>query len=327
MNAFGKAATATVVGLLLTASTSYAQERLTYGSTALSSVHYTYAVSAAQAINDNTDALDVTVVATGGAVENLQRLARDQIDFGLGTYATIYQAYAGLGDFEGNAMPNLRALWVHSPSTQAWVVREDSGVTKLSELAGRPFTPGQRGSATEQLVMQMLDTLGIKPDYQLLALSDATDAVRDNRTIGYVKAGGRGTLDGTTMEIAASIPLRLLSFTRDEVASIQEKLPFVSFETYEAGEVSGYPGFTAPVQVIGEFTTAEAMTNEQVFEMLSLIMDHTDVQIAAFPSFGKLDPVADSVALVNIPLHAGAVKFYRSRGVEVPENLIPPEME
>jgi TRAP transporter TAXI family solute receptor len=152
-----------------------------------------YAVSAAQAINENTDALDVTVVSTGGAVENLHRIARGQIDLGLGTYATIYQAYAGLGNFEGNAMPGLRSLWVHSPATQVWVVREDSGVTTLSQLEGRPFTSGQRGSATEQLAMQILEILGIAPNYQLLAFSDATDAVRDNRSIGYVKAGGAGT--------------------------------------------------------------------------------------------------------------------------------------
>lgn len=326
MKVLRRAAAIAVAGSLAAATGGHAQERLTFGSTALSSVHYTYAVSAAQAINDNSDALDVTVVSTGGAVENLQRLARGQIDFGLGTFATIYQAYAGLGDFEGQAMPDLRALWVHSPATQAWVVREDSGVTNLVELAGKPFTPGQRGSATEQLVMQMLDTLGIEPDYQLLALSDATDAVRDNRSIGYVKAGGAGTLDGTTMEIAASIPVRLLSFSEEEVAAVQEVLPFVSFDSYEDGEVNGYPAFTAPVQVIGQFTTSEAMTNEQVFELLTQIVDHADVQIAAFPSFADIDPVADSVALVNIPLHAGAVEFYRSRGIEVPEELVPPEM-
>jgi uncharacterized protein len=327
MRHLGNALAIAVAGLFVTAPQGQAQERLTFGSTALSSVHYTYAVAAAQAINDNSDALDVTVVSTGGAVENLQRLARGQIDVGLGTFATIYQAYAGLGDFEGNAMPDLRALWVHSPATQAWVVREDSGVTTIPDLAGKAFTPGQRGSATEQLAMQMLETLGVEPDYKLLALSDATDSVRDNRTIGYVKAGGRGTLDGTTMEIAASIPLRLLSFSEEEVAKVQETLPFVSFETYEDDEIKGYPGFTAPIQVIGEFTTAEALTNEQVIEILTQIMDHQDVQTAAFPSFAEIDPLADSVALVNIPLHAGAVEFYRSRGIEVPDELVPDEMK
>jgi uncharacterized protein len=315
------------VGLLLAATPIYAKDRLSYGSTALSSVHYTYAVSAAQAINENSDTLDVTVISTGGAVENLQRLSRGQVNLGLGTFDTIYQAYAGLGKFEGQAMPNLRGLWVHSPATQAWVVREDSGVTKLSELNGKPFTPGQRGSATEQLVIQMLETLGVAPDLQLLALNDATEAVKNNRSVGYVKAGGRGSIDGTTMEIQTTTPLRMLSFSEEDVAKVHEVMPFITFESYEDGEVSGFPGFTVPIQVIGQFTSVDGMTSEQVKEMLTQIMDHTDVQTAAFPSFADIDPVEDSVALMNIPLHVGAVEFYKSRGIDVPDHLIPPEMK
>lgn len=304
-----------------------AQDRLAFGSTAQSSVHYTYAVAAAKAINDNEDDLDVTVIVTGGAVDNLARLARDQIDMGLGTYATIYQAYKGIGKFEGKAMPNLRGLWVHSPATQAWVVREDSGVTSLPELAGKPFTPGQRGSATEQLSIQMLEVLGVQPDMQRLTLSDAVDAVKDGRSIGYVKAGGAGTIDGTTMELRAFTPIRMLSFTEDEKAKVQEALPFISFASYDDGEVEDFPAFTVPVQVIGQFTTSDAMSEEQVMKLLAAIADNPDVQTNAFPGFGDIDVLQDSVDLINIPLHAGAVKFYQSRGIDVPDALIPPEMK
>lgn len=327
MNGLNRMMTSAVAGLLLAAAPAWAKDRLAFGTTAQSSVHYTYAVSAAKAVNDNSEDLDVTVIATGGAVDNLHRISRGQINLGLGTFDTIYQAYAGIGKFEGQAMPNLRGLWVHSPATQAWVVREDSGVSTLSELEGKAFTPGQRGSATEQLVIQMLETLGIQPDYQRLALSDATAAVKDNRSIGYVKAGGIGTIDGTTMEIKAQLPLRLLGFSEEEQAKVLEAMPFVTFASYEDNEVEDFSAFTSPIQVIGEFSTVDGMTNEQVFSMLTDIADNAEVQVAAFPSFGQIDVLQDSVDLINIPLHAGAVEFYRSRGLDVPDRLIPPEMK
>ncbi|GMG84299.1 TAXI family TRAP transporter solute-binding subunit [Paralimibaculum aggregatum] len=305
-----------------------AKDRIAFGTTALSSVHYTYSVAAAKAINEHeSEALDVTVISTGGAVDNLQRIRRDQIDMGLGTYATIYQAYKGIGKFEGNAMPELRALWVHAPALQAWVVREDSGVSDLQGLAGQPFTPGQRGSATEQLVIQMLEALEIEPDMQRLSLADAVDAVKDNRSIGYAKAGGTASLDGTTLELQTFTPIRLLSFSEAEVETVRAALPFIAFRSYADGEVAGFGAFTAPVQVIGQFTTASAMTDAQVEAVLTAIVDDTEIQANAFPGFAKLDVARDSVALVSIPLHAGAVKFYRSRGIEVPEALIPPEMQ
>src|SRR5690554_4080327 len=141
-----------------------APERIAFGATALSSIHYTYSAAATKAINEKVgDRLEVTVMATGGAVDNLQRIRRGQINLGLGTYATIYQAYKGIGKFEGQANPELRGLWVHSPAIQAWVVRKDSGINNLQDLQDQPFTPRQRGSATEQLVMQMLEAIEIQP--------------------------------------------------------------------------------------------------------------------------------------------------------------------
>jgi hypothetical protein len=305
-----------------------APDRIAFGATALSSVHYTYAAAATKAVNEKVgDKLEVTVMATGGAVDNLQRIRRGQINLGLGTYETVYQAYKGIGKFEGQANPQLRGLWVHSPAMQAWVVRKDSGIENLQGLQGMPFTPGQRGSATEQLVIQMLEVLQIKPKFARMSLSDAVDALKDGRILGYTKAGGTASLDGTTMEVMATTPLNILSFTPEQVKQINAELPFIGFQTVKDGQIEGFPSFTTPVQVVGEFTTADGMTEEQVMALLEGIVENQGPQVAAFPSFGKIDVMQYSVDLISIPLHAGAVKFYRSRGIEVPERLIPPEMK
>lgn len=304
-----------------------AKERVGFGASALSSVHYTYGAAATKAINESSDMLDVTVLATGGAVDNLNRLHRNQIQIGTGTFATFYQAYHGIGAYEGNANQELRGLWIHAPSTQAWVVREDSGVSTIEGLEGEPFTPGQRGSATEQLVMQMLEALEVKPNYFRANLADAVDAVKDGRAIGYAKAGGAGSLDGTTLELKATTDLNLLSFTPEQVEQIKAELPFINFLTYPAGQFEGFGEVTTPVQAIGQITTRDALSNEQVKDVLTGIFDNREPQVAAFPSFGKIDPLSDSLELITIPLHAGAVEFYRERGLNVPERLIPPEMD
>jgi len=317
-------------GVLLIASThaAHAADRISFGTTALKSVHYTYAVSAAKAINQvSGDKVDVTVISTGGAVDNLARIERGQIQMGLGTYATIYQAYTGIGKFEGKPQKKLRGLWVHAPAIQAWVVREDSGIKKLSDLAGQKFTPGQRGSATEQLAIQMLEALDIKPDLYRASLSDAVAAVKDNRSTGYVKAGGVKTLDGTTLELRAFKPIRLLGFSDAQVKTVKAKFPFINFMALKDGEIEGIPAMTTPVQVIGQFAYSDSLTDAQVEAILTGVVDGKKTQEAAFPGFKSLDVINDSLALITIPLHSGAVKFYRSRGATVPDRLIPPEMK
>ena len=55
-----------------------APARLLSGSSSTSSSHYVYAVAASKSINEVcSDTLNVTTVATGGAVDNLERI--DQI--------------------------------------------------------------------------------------------------------------------------------------------------------------------------------------------------------------------------------------------------------
>jgi uncharacterized protein len=314
--------------LVASVNVAYAADRISFGTTALKSVHYTYAVSAAKAINEvSGDKVDVTVISTGGAVDNLARIERGQIQMGLGTYATIYQAYTGIGKFEGKPQTKLRGLWVHAPAIQAWVVREDSGIKTLSDLAGQKFTPGQRGSATEQLAIQMLEALDIKPDLFRASLSDAIAAVKDNRSTGYVKAGGVKSLDGTTLELRAFKPIRLLGFTDAQVKTVKAKFPFINFMSLKDGEIEGIPAMTTPVQVIGQFAYSDSLTDAQVEAILKGIVDGKKTQEAAFPGFKSLDIINDSLALITIPLHSGAVKFYRSRGATVPDRLIPPEMK
>ena len=73
------------------ASPAHAIDRLLLGSTATTSSHYVYTVSAGKAINSvSGDKIDVTVVATGGAVDNLERIRRKQIHMGIGTWDTFY---------------------------------------------------------------------------------------------------------------------------------------------------------------------------------------------------------------------------------------------
>lgn len=311
---------------ILTSATAHAADRISFGSTGTKSVHYTYAVAATKAINTVSGKdVNVTVISTGGAVDNLARVARKQIQLGMGSFETIYQAYKGLNKFKDKALPDLRSLWVHSPAIQAWVVRADSKIMTLEDLQDKTFNSGSLGSATEQLVEQMLGVLGVKPNFFKASLADAVSAVKDGRNLGYVKAGSSNSIDGTTLELKALTPIRLLKFNEGHVKKIKAKFPYISFKTYADGQVPGVPAMTTPIQVVGEFTSKSSMTDKQVEAVLRGIVDGKKIQSAAFPGFDSLNIIQDSLDILTVPLHAGAVKFFKSRGFKVPDHLIPPE--
>lgn len=126
-----------------------AQQKPLIGSSSASSSHYGYFVAVSQLINQKVKGVETSVVETGASVDNLRRLARKQIDFGLVTTNTGYQAYKGLGDYKDKPIDN-RLLWVYVAAPQNVIVRADSGVTALEGLKGKTFNPGLRGLSTEK---------------------------------------------------------------------------------------------------------------------------------------------------------------------------------
>jgi TRAP transporter TAXI family solute receptor len=303
----------------------HAVDRILCGSTSTSSSHYVYTVSAGKSINTvSGDKVNVTVVATGGAVDNLERINRGQLQMGIGTWATFYQAYKGIGKYKGKSRPKMRALWLYSSNAQNYVVRADSGIKDLEGLKGKKFCPGLRGSATEQLVQQILEIIGVKPDYFRGSLADAVAAVKDNRIAGYVKAGAGLDLDASTKELKAFTKIRILHWPPDKVAKVQKTLPFVSFIEVPKS-LTGYPDYTTPVQSIGIICYHDSLTEDQAYYIVKGICEGKKYQEAAYPQVKNFDIPEMTMKLTKFPLHAGSIRYFKEIGVTVPAHLIPPE--
>src|SRR5690606_31010890 len=160
-------------------------QRLLIGSTSSSSSHYGYFVAVNQLINEYVEGVSASVAETGAAVDNLRRMSRNQIDMGLVTTNTGYQAWAGKGDYASRPV-DTRLLWVYTVAPQNVVVRQDAGVSSLAELDDVRLNPGITGSSTEATTEAVFDVLGITPDYVRGSTSDVVGSMKDGRIAGYV---------------------------------------------------------------------------------------------------------------------------------------------
>lgn len=322
---------ATVGLIVLAGTTALAADRILWATTGIQSGHYAYAVAAAKAINAHSgDKVDVTVISSGGSTDNLSRLSRGQIQMALTSWDLVYQAYRGIGRYEGKAQPKIRALWLYDVSLSFYVVRADSGVTTLEGLAGKKWNAGGRGTASEQLAQQILTAIDVKPDYFIASITDAVDAVKDGRAIGYAKAGTSTSLDASTLELKATTPIRVLGFTPEQVTRIKAKTPYISFRSLEQGEVEGVGAITTPLVSVGQIAYDDSLTDEQVAAILDGVIKGQALTAAAFPGAGAVDIPKDTIAeaaAMGLPLHTGAVKYFRSKGFSVPDSIVPPEMK
>ncbi len=184
---------------------------LTMGTTSPTSSHFTISVAMSKAIETGMEGTNVSVIETGASVDNVLRLARDEIDLGLATTDILISARNGTGKFEGNAIPDTVALYPYSASILLIAVTDESGVTTLDELDGKKFNPGIRGSAAETLTTGVLSMFDINADLVHGAVGDAVEGIKNRQIVGYSKYGAADSVDASLQELMTSTKMRLKS--------------------------------------------------------------------------------------------------------------------
>lgn len=309
------------VSAALLACTAANAEDILFGSTSASSSHYGYIVAVGKLINEGGSGLNATVVETGATMDNIRRMERGQIDLGIVTTNVVQHAVSGSKDFEGKAQ-DLQLLWVYSTSVQNVVVRADSGVETIDGLNGVRLNPGIKGSATESTTEEVLDLLGIKPDYVRGSTTDVVNGVKDNRMAGYVKSGTETSLDSSTMDLATATEIRILGISDEQAATIREKMPDLSTMTVPAGVAEGIPAYTSWTFGVGVAATSN-MSDDTAYEIVKAVMSDTTTQGMALASVKNADLAQRTLDFATVPLHPGAVRWFEENGYTVPDRLKP----
>lgn len=316
------------IGILL-ASPGLAKEvRIKWGATSVRSSGYAHVVLYAKAVHQvYPKEIFITVVETGGWVENLSRMKQGLLKLASVSPVSAYEAYHGLYDFKDQKDPNIRMLLVSAFTPQTFIVAQKTGVTTIEGLKGvkmawNPLT------TSERLGRMFLDSLEIQPNYKLGGTSSNLEAMKAGTVDAWSRPGFR---DGAIMELALSRPLNFISITDDHLKKYNEKYPAHGKGILSpAGQYKGQekPYYTLAFME-GDMVDKDVPA-DLVYKIMKAIyekrMDMVKVDASrregGFAEFPKL-----TVEYCDLYLHPGAIKFYREIGFKVPDKLIPPEMK
>jgi TRAP transporter TAXI family solute receptor len=312
-----------VAGLVSPVTVSSASKKLlAVGSTQTSSSHYAYFVSFAKVINTKVPGVGLSVVETGATVDNINRMKKGELDMGMLTMHTNYEIYHGLGDWQGKANPNQYLLWVYALAPSNYIVRQDSGVKTVQDLDGKSFNPGMRGSASEKTTEACLGALGIKPKYYRGGTDDTLSGIKDNRIVGYVKSGAGFVIDASSMDLSTFTPIQILGFSDQDIAKVQAKYPHFGTISVPKGMFKDSPAYKTFVLVNGVIAKKD-LSEDLAYQMVKAVCENVEDQAAAFPSLKGMDIAKLTIEHALVPLHPGAVKYYKEIGMKIPANLIP----
>lgn len=288
---------------------------------------YPMGVAMAETINKHTDFI-ASAQASAASVENLRLLHEGDVDWAISQAEIAYFAYNGFEDYKGNSYPELRALFGTVVSYVQIFVRKDAGIESVKDLKDKRLGVDRPGSGGERAAQRILGYYGL--------------TYEDMKSVSY---GGASELvqllmDGKIDAFIVTHPLRsapLIELTtrnkgKIDLVSIEDDDFYKAFPYFEKTKVSAgtYEGIEHDTYVPTSrviMLTTNKMSEGDVYTLLKAIWEHRDeweeVNVAV-KTWVTLDKALWGIP---IPLHPGAVKFYKEKGFEIPENLLPPELK
>ena len=302
--------------------------RVKWGATSVRSSGYAHAVLFAKAVNQAYPGeISITVVETGGWVENLSRLRIGLLKLAQVNPVSAYTAYNGLYDFKDQKNPNIRMVAVTAISIFTIVAGKDTGVTTLEGLNGIKMASNPL-TTSERLARMLLEANGIKPIYKWGGTSSNLEAMKAKTVDGWGRPGYR---DGGITELALSRPLNFLPVTDEHLKKYNEKYPAHGKPVMSpAGQFKGQDKAYQTLAFVEGEMCDKNMPADVIYKILKAVY-------AKRADMAKVDATYREGGLVNfpkltmeycdVPLHPGAVKFYEEGGMKIPAHLLPPEMK
>ncbi|RST80053.1 TAXI family TRAP transporter solute-binding subunit [Aquibium carbonis] len=299
--------TAAAVALVLAATPVLAQERVSIGTGGTGGLFYVIGAGMADLLNKHMDNTTARAEVTGASVENIRRVAANQMTFGFSSSSTLYEAKTGTGPFNGDAQAVAAMAYLY-PAVLQVATTADTRIASFGDLAGKRVNLGPPGSNAAVLAQRLLEAYGVfdAGRAQFLSYTEGTNALMNGTVDATVVLAGAPT--AALIDLDAQRDMVLLPIEEDKVAGLLEAYPF--YQPYEIA-AGTYPDQTSPVLVINDpatIFTSEAADAGLINAITSAIFEH-------LPELGEVHPQARAIALETatqtpIDLHPGAKAFF-----------------
>jgi len=293
-----------------------AKRTFSIGTGTSTGTYFPVGVGIAKAIGSGTN-FELNAESTGGSIQNLQLLNNGELDLAMSASNTAFAAYNGEEPFE-QPMTNLRAIAALYPEVFQFVVRKDSGIEKLEDLAGKKVAMGSPGSGTERTGRLILEAHGLtyndfKPEF--ISFSDAVTGMKDKTVDAAVVGAGIPT--AALVDAAASMDIKLLPLDSEKFEAFVASDPYFITVTIPGGTYEGVDEDVVSGASPALLIVKEDMDEEIVYEMTKALFENLDKVKEAHAVANNIS-LESAIEGVSIPFHPGAAKYYQEQNLQVP---------
>ena len=279
--------------------------------------YYPIGAQMAKIWSDNIPNLSANVQSTGGTNQNIELMASKDSEAGF-TDTKYVLAYDGKGNWEGKPQTWIRGLVPLYPEPTNIVIAKGAKIQSLEDLKGKRVSIGAVGSGTESTSRELFKVLGMDADKDIkafmLGTGDTAKAFQDKQIDAAILVGSLGM--SAVVEITALDLVEFMDVPDETFAKIFEENNTWISSIIPAGT---YQNQSKDVKTYAAFNTIsihESVSEDLAYQMTKTLFENKADLVAIRPTMESM--TLENVQKIAIPLHPGAIKYYKEMGVELP---------
>lgn len=273
--------------------------------------------------------IKVDATTSAGSGENINMLKGKKVDLAILQGLFGKMAWNGMGIYKGKPYKELRTISMLWPNVEHMVLVKDKAETgTVRDIRRLRFSIGRAGSGVERSGLTIMEGLGMTRDEikgEFLSYARSTTAMKDKRIDGANLVGFPPVATVTRLFTTPGMNVVVLDFTDEQLKQINEKTAYPGFRYVIPANT--YPGQTKPVSTIAQpnFLGVRADVDREVVYLLTKILFENPDYLKAVHKMGAFITLDNALSGLPAPLHPGTYKYYREKGLAIPDSLIPPE--
>lgn len=267
----------------------------------------------------------VSNMASAGSVENLRRVNSRDADFGIVYSGDLFLGTNGRLTNDTNKYRNVHVVAHLFGAPGHLIVREDSGITEVSQLEGKQVAVGPAGSGAAASAQRFFESVGLwdkmKPSF--IGYSQGASALGDKQIDAlWVFAGFP---NASVIQAATSNKIRLLQvWDAAQKGTLPTDHPYYAKTTIPAGT---YPGVDYDVHSISDsalWVAGRHISADDMYKYTSEVYSEAGLKFMHSVSKAAATMIVDNALLgVVTPVHAGAAKFWEEKGLKLDDKQKP----
>jgi len=279
-----------------------------------SGVYYPLGAALAKIYGDKIADARTQVQATKASVENLNLLQAGKREVAFALRDSVKLAWEGDAEAGFKAkLDKLRGLAAIYPNYIQIVASQESGIKTLADLKGKGLSVGAPKSGTELNARAILGAAGMSYDdlgkTEYLPFGESVELIKNRQLDATLQSAGLGV--ASIRDLATSVPIQMVAVPADIIGKLGA--PYVA-KTIPAGTYDGQAEDVPTAAVINFLVTHDGVSDDLAYAMTKELFDNLPDLVAAHKAAADIK-LGTAAKDMPIPLHPGAEKYYKEKGV------------